>query len=253
MNKVEETRLEKLQRIIAKEQRFRNNVQSKVIERTNKTLKEKQALVQLLSHDYKFDNFVTMQRGFDPNQIDSKHVARRYVMESRVFNSGFNMTALRPEVHRRLRKLDPNHKYHVFKKKLLAENRERNVEINRAISNSAFRLMLHDRENWREYNDPKARPKPKKREDQLTDTPVLEFVQNVDFRPENIPVTEASNEESVDVTTEDHGHLKEKSIVLERRLPRRPVESFGMTTRTLGPVYFQAPVSVNTEIQDVKA
>lgn len=235
--------MDRILRLIDKEHRFTSNLQNKVIQRTSKTLKEKKALSQLLEDDYKVKNFVTMRQGFDASTIDNKDLARRYVIESRVFNSGFNMKAMKPEVYRRIRKLDPNHKYKVFKKRLLADVKETNVEINRAISNKAFDHMLHDRKHWRKYNYP-----PTHEVWSVETLPKLSLNENVagtdTERLETVVVQEVA-ENTLDKLTEEDGVPKEKSVVLERRLPRREQNAFSMTMRTLGPVYFQASVSTD--------
>lgn len=227
--------------MIDKEHRFNNNIQSQVIQRTSKTLKEKRALLQILQSDYRYDNFLTTKPGFDASRIEDKDTARHYIIESRVFNSGFNMKAMKPEVYRRIRKLDPAHKHKAFKRRLLAEVKGTNVEINRTISNSAFRKMLHDREHWRDYNYPPNHEKwmvesiPQSDEllhDKGTGEDLVAGSSYVAQQPEDIS-------ESVTEKVE----AKEKSVVIERRLARPKADAFSMTMRTLGPVYFQTSVS----------
>lgn len=217
VNKTEEQRLEKLQKLIEQEQKFNTTIQNKVIHRLSKTLKEKKAMLQLLQKEYRFDNFITMQDGFDPALIDSKEMARHYIIESRVFNSGFNMKAMKPEVHRQIKKLDPNHKYKAFKRRLLEGVKSTNVEINRAISNSAFRRMLHDREHWRDYNFP-----PDHEKWTLASTQPEEARDELHERRE--PVAEDSHVNANEAmrlnrSTEEVKN-REKSVVLEKRLAR---------------------------------
>ena len=239
LNKTETERKEKIQKLIEKEYKFRNTLQDRVIERTKKSLKEKQALIQLLGKDYKVDNFMTMKSGFDTSQIETKHDARHYIIETRIFNSGFNTRSMRPEINRQLRKLDPGRKYRMFKKKLLEENRGRNVEINRAISDSAFRKMLKDKNNWILYNQPSER----KWSGSLSN--VSEHKKTEANNVEPVKTEVASDEkQTADV---EHAVIKEGDIehverekILEKRLPRRPADAFSMTMRTLGPVYFQS-------------
>ncbi|XP_045163902.2 uncharacterized protein LOC123528238 isoform X2 [Mercenaria mercenaria] len=242
-NKTENARLERIQRLIDKEHRFVNNLQNKVIQRTSKTLTEKRALLQLLQKEYRFDNFVTMKQGFNSNQIEDIETARHYVIESRVFNSGFNLKSMKPEVHRRIRKLDPNHKYKTFKKRLLADVKVRNVEINRTISTPTFYKMLHDHEHWREYNHPSSKEKM-----QVSHLPEITSAgKREDFKPEveNIDHIAAEEKDTFPAPDTDEGveKPKEKSMVLERRLARPKQDALSMTMRTLGPVYFQTTVS----------
>lgn len=239
VNRTEGARLEKIHRLIDKEHRFASNLQNKVIERTTKTLKERRALLQLLENDYKVERFITMKQDFDPSLINDKANARRYIIESRVFNSGFNMKAMRPEVHRRIRKLDPNHKYKAFKKKLLAKYKELNVEINRGISDATFYKMLSDREHWREFNVPTRKENWETSGESRDLHAVTQDVHDSEEAGAEKDEIEAVRQENVDAEVRE----KEKSVVLERRLARPKQDAFSMTMRTLGPVYFQTTVN----------
>ncbi|KAL4220910.1 hypothetical protein ACF0H5_019176 [Mactra antiquata] len=242
VNKTEEYRLERIMRLIDKEHRFTSNLQNRVIERTSKILKEKKALSQLLEKDYKVKNFITMRQGFDSSTIDNKEHARRYVIESRVFNSGFNMKAMKPEVYRRIRKLDPNHKYKLLKKRLLADAKEQNVEMNHAVSETAFDHMLHDRKHWQKYNYPPSHEIWSV--DTLPTIPVNENEAQVDNEPIGKDSVREDQDNEKETDEQTNTAVKEKSIVIERRLPRREQQNaYSMTMRTLGPVYFQASVS----------
>ena len=233
LNRTEREKTDKINRLIEKEHRFQNNIQNKVIERTTKILKEKQALLQLLNKEYKIDNFITMKTGFDANQIESKHDARHYIIESRIFNSGFNTKSMRPEISRQLRKLDPNRRYRVLKKRLLAENKCKNVEMNRAISSATFTKMLKDKDNWTLYNHPSD----EHRTGNVTHIVDDKFTHSVGVIPEKDENVEREGEKVIE---SDKQELQEKETVLEKRLPRRQADAFSMTMRTLGPVYFQS-------------
>ena len=219
-----------------------------MIERTTKNLKEKQALLQLLNKEYKVDNFITMNTGFDMNQIESKHDARHYIIESRIFNSGFNTKSMKPEISRQLRKLDPNRRYRVLKKRLLAENRRKNIEMNRAMSNSTFTKMLKDKDHWTLYNHPAA----DKRTGSVTNIVDDKFK----YSGEIVTDIEESDEKGEEnVIDSDKHELQEKETVIEKRLPRRPADAFSMTMRTLGPVYFQSssyqlPTTEETDVRN---
>ena len=234
--------MERIQKLIEKEHRFKNTIQNRVIDRTTKSLKEKQALIQLLDKEYKVDNFLTMKTGFEPNQIETKYDARHYIIETRIFNSGFNTKSMKPEIRRQLRKLDPNRKYRLFKRKLLEENRCKNIEINRAISNTAFTKMLKDKHNWILYNRPSKHKLFDADEDKLSDIKPPDEVQKDGEQGTDLVKKETSSE------------VIKKETVLEKRLPRRPADAFSMTMRTLGPVYFQSSAQQQqkpeVEIQD---
>ena len=237
LNKTENERMGKIQRLIDKENRFRNTLQDRVIERTKKSLKEKQALIQLLNKDYKVDNFITMKSNFDMNRIETKHDARHYIIETRIFNSGFNTKSMRPEINRQIRKLDPCRKYRVFKRRLLEDNRSRNIEINRAIPDSAFDKMLKDKNNWTRYNKHVEREEtgslPKLDIKAHAEEPDREVVENDDIVNGD---KQPSESEQAGVK---YGSVQRERI-LEKRLPRRPADAFAMTMRTLGAVYFQS-------------
>lgn len=182
-----------------------------------------------------------MKQDFDPRQINDNANARRYIIESRVFNSGFNMKAMKPEVYRRIRKLDPIYKYKIFKKNLLVKFKEQNVEINRAISDETFYKMLSDRQHWRELNYPDGYEKwPTSDPARASSRDAARDFSGQDQGHETGDEIEAVRQENVESLEE-----KEKSVVLERRLARPKQDAFSMTMRTLGPVYFQTTTTLN--------
>lgn len=245
-NKTENSRLERVQRLIDKERRFKSNLQNKIIQRTSKLLTEKRAMLQLLANDYKFDNFVTMKEDFDATLIDNKETARHYVIESRVFNSGFNMNSMKPEILRKIRKMDPHHKYKLFKRRLLDNMKEQNVEINREISRSAFYKMLHDREHWRDYNFPPTHERwSNSRLPQIAPTANKGIPKQYIERVEN-SISGDSNACDAERTDTEVDKPKEQSKLLERRIARPKHDTLSMTMRTLGPVYFQTTVGAET-------
>ena len=222
-----------------------NNLQTRVIERTSKTLTEKRAMLQLLEKEYRIDNFITLKQGFNANQIDDIETARHYVIESRVLNSGFNIKSMKPEVLRRIRMLNPNHKYKAFKKRLLTEVKRKNVELDREMSTTTFYRMLHDHENWRDYNHTSS--KDDKKAGLLQTEVVVEEKQQeelnlVERNVEGV-VPDVENVIQAKENGEELEKPKEKSMILERRLARPKQDALSMTMRTLGPVYFQTTVT----------
>ncbi|KAH3784154.1 hypothetical protein DPMN_162106 [Dreissena polymorpha] len=252
INKTEESRLLRLKNLIEKERRFAGNLQNRVIRKTSKSLTERRALLDLLENEYKVKNFITMKPKFDPGSIDNVEDARRYVIESRVFNSGFNLKSMKPEVRRKIRMLDPIHKYKVYKEKLLADNWQQNVEINRAISDSTFNMMLSDRKHWREYNFPPGHPRWQKSEEIKTSSKEASRSRKSSQIPALVN-DEIQQVREVNTVREEveSDRTKEKSVVLERRqlLPRNP-NAFSMSMRSLGPVYFQTTVSTLPVLQN---
>ncbi|XP_052819497.1 uncharacterized protein LOC128245396 [Mya arenaria] len=246
INKTEEARLQRMQRLLDKEKRFSNNVRNKVMQRASKTLTEKRALLKLLENDYKVKNFITMKQDFNPSQIEDVETARRYVIETRVFNSGFNVKSMRPEVRRQIRMLDPNHKYKTFKKKLLDDTWSKNVEIDRTINDQTFDKMLHDRKHWRDYNYPPNHPKWLATKDPL-ESIKSQSTSRRQSKVDEIEVVTMENAAFGQPGPENEDATKEKSIVLERRLLRRPDNACNMTLRTLGPVYFQTTTAAVPE------
>jgi hypothetical protein len=189
-----------------------------------------------------------MKQGFNANQIEDIETARHYVIESRVFNSGFNVKSMKPEVHRRIRMLNPNHKYKAFKKRLLADVKRKNVEIDREMSTTTFYRMLHDHEHWRDYNH--TTTKHSKQTD-LSQSEVpeeekqREGLNAIEKNTEGV-IQDSKHGTVATETGEDSDKPKEKSMVLEKRLARPKQDTLCMTMRTLGPVYFQTTVTTES-------
>ncbi|KAK3594994.1 hypothetical protein CHS0354_019924 [Potamilus streckersoni] len=244
INKVEVNRLEKLTKFIEKERKESEVIQSRIMERMTKSLQERKALHRVLVEDYRVDNFITMKKNFNPEDIDTedRKSLRRFILESRVFNSGFGMKSLRPEVRRKLRQMDPVRKIRCFKKKLLEHNKaESNFLINPAIPDYAFYKMLSDRKHWKDYNVPKTKYED---DDGVNSDGLRAGVQD-------------DQKETVQKDSFPEMHREEfcdRDTVLERRLSlmdRRNVVDKDVsaapkvTMSTLGPVYFQTAVNVN--------
>ncbi|KAL3861599.1 hypothetical protein ACJMK2_007625 [Sinanodonta woodiana] len=155
-NNIENRRLDKIMSALKREQRVKDNIQARVIQQTSQSYTERHALQEVLSNDYRVDNFITMKKKLKPEDIHDRKTMRRFILESRVFNSGFGMHALYPEVKRKIKHSDINWEVGRRKKQLLRKNQEvSKTVINPTISQSAFRRMLTDRTHWTQYNTPR--------------------------------------------------------------------------------------------------
>ncbi|KAK3581356.1 hypothetical protein CHS0354_016199 [Potamilus streckersoni] len=155
-NNIEKRRLDKLMSTLQREQRFMDNIQARVIQQTSQSFTERHALQEVLSSDYRVDNFITMKKKLKPEDIHDRKTMRRFIIESRVFNSGFGMHALYPEVKRKIKQSDISWEVGRRKKLLLRKNQEVSKTVmNPTMSQSAFRRMLSDRKHWTQYNTPR--------------------------------------------------------------------------------------------------
>ncbi|KAL3861105.1 hypothetical protein ACJMK2_007177 [Sinanodonta woodiana] len=236
INKVEVSRLDKITKFIEKEKKESEAIQSRIMERMTKSLQERKALHRVLVEDYRVDKFITMKKDFNPMDIDTedRKSLRRFILESRVFNSGFGMKSLRPEVRRKLRQMDPVRKIRRFKRTLLEHNKaESNFLINPAIPDYAFYKMLSDRKHWKEYNVTRARHE----DDDGLNSDGLSVQDDQKEIVQKDSIVETHREESCG-----------RDKVLERRvsfMDRDVTAAPKVTMSTLGPVYFQTTVNVN--------
>jgi len=152
MNLLEMERLQRINRIYDKNKRRNDVIMSRVMERTEKSLKNMQAFRHVLNNDYCVDNFKTMSLGFKRNMVQTPRTARRFKLETRVYHSGYDMKAFQPEINRRLRQTDPTRVTRIFKNVLLEKfQEESNIVIDRKLSSSGFHRMLNDKDNLKKY------------------------------------------------------------------------------------------------------
>jgi hypothetical protein len=149
-NVCELERLGKIERFLEREQRIREVIRSRLVAKTQKSLRDMQAFEKVISNEYRVKNFATMRRGFDRSMIQTPRLERRVKIETRIYNSGFSMKALQPEIKRTQRKMDPERKRRFVKRKILEYCHDQSdVVINREVPSSAVYRTFRDERHWR--------------------------------------------------------------------------------------------------------
>lgn len=129
-NEGEKLRLGKVTRVMDRNQRVADNVQTKVLEKTHKQLKELQAFQVVLRDQYSIRNFRTLKTP-PPCMSD-----RRRRLETMFYTSGFSQKSMQPEIRRQLRKTDPERMRRELKRHLLESSRQEAHRLDEMIKKS---------------------------------------------------------------------------------------------------------------------
>ncbi|KAK3102114.1 hypothetical protein FSP39_008892 [Pinctada imbricata] len=152
INHLEVDRMQKLNKIMERNQRYNEYIRNRVKEKTEKSLQELKAFQKVLNEEYKVDNFKTMELGFKREYVMTPRTARRFKLETRVYHSGFDRKAFRPEINRKIRQMDPTRTTRIMKKILLEKSKDQSdILIDRNLSVDGFYKMLEDRTNLKRY------------------------------------------------------------------------------------------------------
>ena len=144
--------MHKINKIMEKNQRYTDYVQSKMKEKTEKSLQELRAFQKVLNEDYRVHEFKTMELGFKREYLMTPRTARRFKLETRVYHSGFDKKAFRPEITKKIRQMDPTRTTRIMKKILLEKSKDQSdILIDRNLSVDGFYKMLEDRHNLKRY------------------------------------------------------------------------------------------------------
>ena len=117
-----------------KAQELRN---AKVVARVQHSLKELEAYKDVL-HSYRANKFMTLEWGYTPRKPNTPRTFRRSHLENRVYNCGFSMETLYPEVKQQLDRNKPEKKNKERLQKLINVSLKRsNFKIDRRMTDAA--------------------------------------------------------------------------------------------------------------------
>jgi len=149
LNQLENEKLERINRIIKRNQKARENILSRVLSRTENSLNTLRGFKDVVNKDYAVNNFETLTEGFNSSirgRVLSPRTARRLKLETRVYYSGFERRWFKPEIQRKMRQSNPLRAYDILKKVLLAKcENDNNNMIDRNLSISAFHSEVQNR------------------------------------------------------------------------------------------------------------
>ena len=109
-----------------------------------KTIEEIEAYKKVVD-TYKFDNLHSVKWGFKEKDVpNSPQSLRRHKVENRLYQCGYSMRTLKPEVRKLIQSNQPGERLEKFHQCLLEAARKRsNFLIDRKMTNEAMR-----KENW---------------------------------------------------------------------------------------------------------
>lgn len=126
VNLEEEARLQKLQRMIEKEERFKTNLLNRIYTKSEKTHKRLKGYERVLNEDYTARSFDTLQnRGFKRPWVQSPKSARRFAQEIRIYHGGYDRRNFEKEIERKIRQVDPSRVHKIFHKILTEKAQEK--------------------------------------------------------------------------------------------------------------------------------
>ena len=115
-----------------------------VIRKVKKTIQEIEAYKKVVD-SYKFDKLNSAKWGFNPKDVpETPRSVRRFNVENRLYQCGYSMGTLKPEVRKLIQSNQPGERREKIHQHLLETARKRsNFLINRKTTNEAMR-----KETW---------------------------------------------------------------------------------------------------------
>ncbi|XP_069115771.1 uncharacterized protein [Argopecten irradians] len=151
LNEKEAEKMERIQRSIVRNQRVSDNLRSRVMARTEASLKNIAGFQQVLSKDYTVKKFKTMERGYSPFKYRLRPVtpktARQLKLETRAYYSGLDRKWFKPEIDRKMHQQDPKKVQRILQKVLKEECADSNQLLDRNLSDEAFQEEIQHRLN----------------------------------------------------------------------------------------------------------
>ncbi|XP_033724667.1 uncharacterized protein LOC117314689 [Pecten maximus] len=150
LNEKEAEKMERIQRSIVRNQRVNDNLRSRVMARTEASLKNMTGFQQVLSKDYTVKKFKTMEKGFNFRyriRPVTPKTARQLKLETRAYYSGLDRKWFQPEIDRKMYQQDPKKVQRILQKVLKEECAEQNQLLDRNLSDDAFQDEIHNRLN----------------------------------------------------------------------------------------------------------
>ncbi|OWF53372.1 hypothetical protein KP79_PYT21611 [Mizuhopecten yessoensis] len=150
LNEREAEKMERIQRSIVRNQRVSDNLRSRVMARTEASLKNISGFQKVLSKDYTVKKFKTMEKGFNQRyrlRPVSPRTARQLKLETRAYYSGLDRRWFQPEIERKMRQQDPTKVQKILQKVLKEDCEGRNQLLDRYLSEDAFQQEVYNRLN----------------------------------------------------------------------------------------------------------
>lgn len=147
VNELEEERLQKLTKLMNRDQKVQAVLLQRVMERAERNIEHMRGYREVVNNDFKFDNFRTMKHGFRKRLVESPRTARQISLETKIYNGGYQPGYFKHEIKRKIRQTDPNVFHRVVKKVLKEQCQEESGEVlDRKMSDMTYYRTLKEKQ-----------------------------------------------------------------------------------------------------------
>lgn len=147
VNELEEERLQKLTKLMNRDQKVQAVLLQRVMERAERNIEHMRGYREVVNNDFKFDNFRTMKHGFRKRLVESPRTARQISLETKIYNGGYQPGYFEHEIKRKIRQTDPNVFHRVVKKVLKEQCQEESGEVlDRKMSDMTYYRTLKEKQ-----------------------------------------------------------------------------------------------------------
>lgn len=147
VNELEEERLQKLTKLMNRDQKVQAVLLQRVMERAERNIEHMRGYREVINNDFKFDNFRTMEHGFRKRLVESPRTARQISLETKIYNGGYQPGYFKHEIKRKIRQADPNVFHRVVKKVLKEQSQKESGEVlDRKMSDMTFYRTLKEKQ-----------------------------------------------------------------------------------------------------------
>lgn len=147
VNELEEERLQKLTKLMNRDQKVQAVLLQRVMERAERNIEHMRGYREVINNDFKFDNFRTMEHGFRKRLVESPRTARQISLETKIYNGGYQPGYFKHEIKRKIRQADPNVFHRVVKKVLKEQSQKESGEVlDRKMSYMTYYRTLKEKQ-----------------------------------------------------------------------------------------------------------
>lgn len=147
VNELEEERLQKLTKLMNRDQKVQAVLLQRVMERAERNIEHMRGYREVINNDFKFDNFRTMEHGFRKRLVESPRTARQISLETKIHNGGYQPGYFKHEIKRKIRQADPNVFHRVVKKVLKEQSQKESGEVlDRKMSDMTYYRTLKEKQ-----------------------------------------------------------------------------------------------------------
>lgn len=147
INELEEERLQKLTKLMNRDQKVQAVLLQRVMERAERNIEHMRGYREVINNDFKFDNFRTMEHGFRKRLVESPRTARQISLETKIYNGGYQPGYFKHEIKRKIRQADPNVFHRVVNKVLKEQSQKESGEVlDRKMSDMTYYRTLKEKQ-----------------------------------------------------------------------------------------------------------